>query len=86
MCKAEFTDEHDIEWYWYKCEPPKLEEEKNPVLLLLLLCHAKAAPPYNLKRGGVESSGQRLISSISKTKKVTILILFLEKEKNVLKV
>ena len=20
MCKAEFTDEHDIEWQWYKCD------------------------------------------------------------------
>ena len=41
-------------------------------------------PPWNLKRGGLESSGQRLISSIGKTKR-RALFFFNKQKKNLQK-
>ena len=48
---------------------PILERGSTVLLLLLLLPHAQATPPWMLKRGGLESSGRRLISSIGKLKR-----------------
>ena len=46
-------------------------EKRSTVLLLLLLCMSRSGyPPWILKWGGLESSGQRLISSIGKTKRI----------------
>ena len=53
---------------------PLLERERTVLLLLLLLfCHAQGTLPWILKWAGLESSGQRLISSISKTKRIAFL-------------
>ena len=52
---------------------PILERRSTVLLLLLLLLllrHAQGTTPWILKRGGVESSGRRLISSIGKTKRI----------------
>ena len=40
-------------------------EDRNPVLLLLLCMSRSLDPPLILKRGGLESFGQRLIPSKS---------------------
>ena len=46
-------------------------ERRSTILLLLLLCMSRSGyPPWILKRGGLESSGRRLISSIGKIKRV----------------
>ena len=48
---------------------PILERGSAVLLLQLQLRHAQATLPWILKRGGLESSGQRLIS-IGKTKRI----------------
>ena len=48
--------------------------ERKSTALLLLLCMSRSGyPSWILKRGEVESSGQRLIFSIGKTKRMDIL-------------
>ena len=43
----------------------------------MLLRHAQTTPPWILKWGGLESSGQRLISSNGKTKRIVFIFLFI---------
>ena len=47
------------------------------------VCDAQGTPRWILKRGGLESSGRRLISSISKTKRIVYMDIyfFCSKEK-----
>ena len=47
---------------------PKLER-RNPVRLLLCTSRSGYSPRF-MKRGGLESSGRRLLSSIGKTKRI----------------
>ena len=55
---------------------PILEKRSTILLLLLLLlliCHSQGTPAWILKRAGLESSGQSLIFSICKTKRIAFI-------------
>ena len=47
------------------------------------VCHAQGTPPWILKRGGVESSGRRLISSFVKTKRIAFFYFFCSAKKKI---
>ena len=58
------------------CFYPTLERRSTVLLLLLLcmyVCHAQGTP-RTLKRGGLESSGQIVISSKGKTNIITFVV------------
>ena len=48
----------------------KYNPATTPMYVCMYVCHAQATLPWILKRGGLESSGRRLISSIGNTKRV----------------
>ena len=63
------------------CWNPKLDKRIS-VCPLSFVRHAQATPPWILKRGGLESSGQRLIPLNGKTKRIAFLFdLYTEKNK-----
>ena len=53
---------------------PATTTTTTALILLLLLCHAHGTPPWILKRCGLEISGQRLISSSDKPKRIAFFI------------
>ena len=50
-----------------------------------VLRHAQGTPPWILKRGGLESSGRKLISSFGKTKRIAFFFFF-RRKKNIFKI
>ena len=72
------------------CTVKEVKKPGNPILerrstVLLLLCMSRSGdPPWILKRGGLESSGRRLISLIGKTKRIAFFF-FSAKKKNLFK-
>ena len=61
----------DLANYKERVKKNPILEWRSTVLLLLLLCMSHLGyPPWILKRGGLESSGQKPISSFGETKKI----------------
>ena len=70
MTQASFSNWNHPPMCWY----PKLE---RMISVRSFVCMSRSGyPPWILKRGGLESSGRRLISSIGKTKRIAFFYFF----------